>query len=313
MVTRLVRASLVFGIGLALAFVRLPPVRRSRAPAVWACDRGQQEIVVLDAELFVLRRFELAAPTLIELDGDRLWALSAYEGTPWGKHRLHLLDALSGESLRQVELQRVSALVVAADRRALVLEHALDETQRSWLTWVAADGVAVRSSAVADWTALAVNAGTVLAGSSAGALFTIVRGRAAEFVAQLDAPIAALAGARGGGWWALADDGRLFSLDAAYVVRWSTWQRPEIARLAPTEHGLLSFSLEGSRCALFHPEEKRPARRIDVLMGGLEAALAWGDGGLLIAAPGALLNVGPGNSLGPGQGGFGYLTDLAGR
>jgi hypothetical protein len=51
--------------------------------------------------------------------------------------------------------------------------------------------------------------------------------------------------------------------------------------------------------------------RAGLPLAGLDRALPWIDGGVLLPAPGAILHLDARGHLAPGQGGFNFLVDLA--
>jgi hypothetical protein len=311
-------AALAAGGLLALAPERL---RGSGAPvpsgsARWVvADRDGGELVLLDEDLLVVERRELPWPTHVRAGPDGgLWAVSARDGHPDGVHELVRMDA-------------AGALDVLHTLPP-VLDLEVDDAGRAWLLVRPRAGGAevvvtggrawpARFPAPHDARALVLDGErTALVSPRSGLLALEPASGCWERVAGPDeGELLDAAPADDAGWWLLVRAGptgeeRLLRLEGgrAWDARCPGAERLAAGRADTRacwvvgEQGNWVRRLAGDARSrgLF----ARPAAR-----GGQAAALDE-EGGLVLAAGGALLRLRSDGATAPGQGGFAHLSDL---
>ena len=138
-----------------------------------------------------------------------------------------------------------------------------------------------------------------------------------------DAPVA-------DGWWCLdvTQGGRLVRLGPDLSERWSVAVAIQPLHLVPVpgEERVWLASATQPHARRYGPGGQLELDLEDLPLSGLDRGLAWGvrpaspgrrgpraSGGVLLVAPGALLHLDAAGQLAPGQGGFDYLVDVAGR
>lgn len=284
------------------------PGRGPRA-LVWAADRDGGMVLRLDDELLILDARRLPRPSrlLPTLDGGA-WVACAREGRPLGAHRLVRLDGAL-EPVAAHELGAVLDLAVGSGDEALVLEARQEGPERVLRCEIG--GAPVTLLELPGARALAADQGWWAAGDGRGRL--AIRGPGGEAVTvSLPGALGPLAPAPGG-WWVLAREGtlllRLTRAGSPLAVASCGLAAP---RLAPdAEGGLWVCDAEGVRVERRDGAGRlRWARDLPQALA-LGPAVATADGGLVLAAPGALLALDGGGALRRGQGGFERLADLA--
>ncbi len=133
---------------------------------------------------------------------------------------------------------------------------------------------------------------------------------------QLDGEIQDLApGPTPGSTWALDTQGtgRLFLLDDALAIRWVAGVGYPCAHLGPVpgEERVWIADTSSPRVRRFGPNAVVELDRQGLPSDHLGRSIAWRDGGVLLLSPAAILHVGSGGSIAPGQGGFAWLSDGA--
>ena len=106
---------------------------------------------------------------------------------------------------------------------------------------------------------------------------------------------------------------RLLCLGPELELRWQV-QLPIAAQhlgAPPGEERVWLADTSSPRVLRYGPGGALELDRAALPLSGLERALPWIDGAVLLAAPGAILHVDARGHLAPGQGGFNYLSALA--
>ena len=285
------------------------------AAKVRVADRDGDALVLLDAALIEVGRVALRRPVRLErAPRGNLWAALAVEDSPLGAHELVLLDGAG-----RVLARRSGGALLDLDggERALVVEA--EDGGATAARWVDAAGADEDLACVTDLVAAAVLEKDVLLARGTGELMLLREGIAGahERIAQVPLGAALLDVAPApGGWWILARDPHtqesvLARLDAALGHLWSVPTGSAARRI------LAAAGQE--RAWLSDPERGRALRfgrggvlevRVQLALAGALAGEALEDGGVLLAAPGALLRLDRLGAALPGQGGFAYLSDV---
>lgn len=287
--------------------------------ALWATDRDGGVVYGLDANLIVARQVQLAWPVEVEACRDGgAWALRAGNGSPAGTYRLDRI-ARDGSLVTEVTLGTCLDLAGLDGRDALVIElgsgpggadRALRlETEGGLHVLLEAPGLLC----VAD------SRGSVAVGTQAGGVMRLhpaANGAVLDRV-QLGGQIGDLApGPWPGSLWALdvTGNGRLVLLDADLSIRWSAPIGLRSLHLAPVpgEERIWIADTTEPIVRRFGPGGVLELDRQGLPLTGLDRAVAWSAGGVLLAAPGAILRLDAAGALQPGQGGFAFLVDLDG-
>ena len=280
---------------------------------VWVSDRDGQALIGLDRDLLVAARVEVPWPTEIEAcEGGGVWAVSAREGDPLGAHDLLRLLPDGGLGA-PIEVGPVIHLAtVGVD--ALVTEREEDGATR--VRRFAPDGMASLVAELPDALCASGVGERVIVGTARGAVLAF--GRGAPAGSQLGGAICDVApGPSAGAWWVLerkhGGPGRLLLLDAELRTLWSVSCELEASHLAPVAGQERIWLVDAARplACRFGPGGVLELACGPLPQAGLGRAAALDDGGLLVAAPGALLHLDARGRLVPGQGGFDFLTDVA--
>jgi hypothetical protein len=269
------------------------------AVAVWVADRDASALVGLDLHLIETLRVELDHPVrVVALEDGGAWVVCAPAGDPRSDQRLVRVDA-AGSVQRSFDVGRV--LDLAGDGEDGVWridEHAGEQRlcrtalggERSQRTMAGATAVAARSEAC-------------LIGTVAGRV-ELTSGSCRD----LGAGVVALAAAGAAGWWVLLEGGRLVLLDERLAT---AWERPlPGARRLAAPAGARQVWASGSE-QVWSASPEAVSSRAGLPARGLGACASTAEGGVLVAAPGAVLLLDRRRRLASGQGGFDFLVDLA--
>lgn len=311
--------------------------------ALWVADRDGQQVYALDADLIIARRFHCAWPLAVEpcRDGG-VWVLRAGsdthdagdESNPSGpvdtgdpedhgqrSGRSGSSDQLErwsagGELLSAVALDRCIDLERSTEDDALVIEAATRSHAERALR-VRSDGSVVSLYERPGLACIAHAGRAVALGTSTGTVLRVDPLASGSIVGERDlgGSLGDLApGPEEGSLWALDVRGprRLHLLDAQLGLRWST--RVELAALhiaaVPNEERVWLCDTLEPRVRRFGPEGQLELDLGGLSLAGLDRATAWLGGGVLLAAPGAILHLDARGQPRPGQGGFSYLVDV---
>jgi hypothetical protein len=309
-------APVMLGAGLALALRASSEYEPDYAPGpatTWVADRDADAVIGLDDALIEAKRFEIESPVEVERRSDgSLWVVSARDAHPLGPHDLVLYDGDGRRTAAAVfgpvfDLARIGddALVVElAGQNGRVVRVDSAGSERVVLELATARCAAGFGSLVAVGT----DDGAVWLVDTA-ATPTVIRRQ------KLGGPIGDLApGPTPGTWWALDIGGvaRLSLLEPNLAPRWTVAIGLHALHLAPaaglervwiadtTEPVARRYGIAGVLELDVH----------DLPLGGLDRVAALDDGGVLLAAPGAVLHLDTAGHLQPGQGGFDFLVDV---
>jgi hypothetical protein len=262
--------------------------------------------VGLDRDLFVSRIAYLSRPVALAAGEDgELWCVVARGDGPDGPHAI-----LSARTGVEVPLGGRPLGLAAGNRQALVLLEGAREAE----VWrVGARGAAHLVARVSAGTCIAVRGDQILVGDARGGVNLLDR-RGARRV-HLGGEVLAVAAGTGSSWWALIASPRvrLVSLSADLVKQRVSHTDLENATLAVVGSSGSAWLVAGrERRALRIGPDGRVERSLsDLPLAGLIAGAATEDGGLLLLAPGAVLRVDSAGRVDRGQGGFGFLVDMA--
>jgi hypothetical protein len=314
-------AAAALAIGALLALLAGAPrgtgTAQRRGPARWvAADRDGCELVLLDEDLMVVERRALPWPTHVRAFGrdGSLWVVSALAGHPRGAQELLRMDALGRvEALHA--LPPAVDLEVEASGRAWVLVRPSGGGAEVWTT--EGGSAPARLPAPTDARALVVapdrialvspGQGLLLLDEASGCWMPIA---GPATVGVLDAAPAA-----GGGWWLLVRGGAPGSERVLHLVGRRAARIP-----CSGAEWLVGPGPTGGACWVVG-EDGGWLRRVVAARGGRglfvcpaaeggRAAALDAEGGLVLAAGGALLRLRSDGSAAPGQGGFAHLSDL---
>lgn len=312
-----------------------PLIERSRAAAraaaaapvssgagqLVATDRDAGAVVVLDADLIEVRRFNVPYALEVELRADgRLWVVAASALGPLGPHTLLTLEP-SGAVAAQTPIGPLLDLA-CLDGGAALLVVLRPDGQREAVVHPAS-GQPLILGAGAAWASIAGQSNQVLVAGHDGRLSSYVVGAATGLAAQrqFGGVIADVApGPQRGTWYVLDVGGspsqrRLAALDAQLATVWS----------APLGCGALHLCVSPDRQRVwladgaagfarrFGPHGALELAWATLPVTGCERGVVRADGSVVFAAPGALVRLAPDGSVLPGQGGFTFLVDVAAR
>ena len=292
-------AGALAALGLALAggALRRGELAPCGAPVLWAADRDANLVYGLDEDLILAARVELVAPLELARASDgRLFVLR--EGGV-----LDVLDS-SGKILRELEIGPCVDLDVVEDNALLVQPSAALRIGPDFETTVLVRGAGLRC----------------IAGSGDGALVGTDDGRIERLALDGSGVLAsvhvggAIVDLAPGGAFALDGTGRrLLCLGPDLELRWKVDLpiRAEHLGVLPGEERVWLADTLSPRVLRYGPGGVLELDRGALPLCGLDRALPWTDGAVLLVAPGAILHVDARGHLAPGQGGFNYLTALA--
>jgi len=300
-----------------------PAVSPAVSPAgqLVATDRDAGAVVVLDADLIELRRFNVPYALEVELRADgRLWVVAASALGPLGPHSLFALEP-NGAVAAQTPIGPLFDLACLDGGPALLVVLRPDGQRDALLQPVA--GAPVTLGTGGAFAAIAGQSSQVLVAGHDGRLASYVVGPAPGLAAQrqFGGVIADVApGPQRGTWYVLDVGGapnqrRLAVVDAQLATQWS----------APLGCGALHLCVSPDRQRVwladgaagfarrFGPHGALELAWATLPVPGCERGVARADGSVVFAAPGALVRLAPDGSALPGQGGFTFLVDVAAR
>ncbi len=328
-VTRHARAG-AFGLGVVMVGAWTALVWASSArgaqpatePPQWiAADRDADELVALASALLVTVHVPIEAPIEVALANQgRIWAACATAAGPGGAHVLRRTN-LAGTIDLQLPIGPLFDLAPYGDGGALVVAG-LPGGQRE-ATLVHNDGTWRVLATAPDLMAICARAGQVLVAGEHGslALYEPRVSRLATAQRDLGGMLADVApGPSDGTWWVLDVAGSV-SAHRLLLVRAdlsTVWQRSiglNALHLAPVrgEERVWLADGEGNFARRFGPQGVLEVSYAPLSMSGCDRGVATSDGGVVFAAPGALVALDTHGAARPGQGGFNFLVDLAQR
>jgi hypothetical protein len=267
---------------------------------LWAADRDAGLVYGLDEDLILAARVPLAAPLDLArtLDG-RLFVLRGGGFLDELDGRGALLRELEVGTCIDLETHGECALLVQLPARALAL------------------GAQGAPRVLAESQGLCCIAGSldsVLLGTQDGRVLRVAldgSGPLAEV--ELGGSIVDLAPAsEAGGGFALDGPGqRLLRLDPEFGLRWEARLDIEARHLCVSGEHVWLADTQSPRVLRYGPDGRRELDRKLLPLLGLDRVLSWRDGAVLLAAPGAILQLDARGHLAPGQGGFNFLAALA--
>jgi hypothetical protein len=265
--------------------------------ALWVADRDANLVYGLDEDLILATRVPLGAPLELARSSDgRLFVLR--EGGV-----LDVLDA-SGRILRELEVGPSLDLDAIEDSALLVQPSAALRIGPDFEPTVLVRGVGLRC--------IAGSPGSALVGTDQGRIERLaLDGSGVLASVQVGGAIVDLAS---GGAFALDAAGRrLLCLGTDLELRWEVPLPISAQHLGavPAEERVWLADTASPRVLRYGPAGALELDRGALPMAGLDRALPWTHGSVLLAAPGALLQLDARGHLAPGQGGFNFLTALA--
>jgi hypothetical protein len=284
---------------------------------LWTTDRDAHRVYGLDADLLVARRVELDWPLEVESCRDGgAWVLRSGDGTPTGSCRLDRI-ADDGSVAFEVAVGRCTDLAALEARFALVIEKGSGANGVDRLLRLGDEGGQRVLFETSDLSCVADSRAAVAVGTERGEVVRLdprVEGAVLDRV-HLGGRVLDLApGPSPGSLWVLVDEGgaRLHLLGPDLALCWAVDVGLAAGHLAPIEGEERVWLADTLRPVVrrFGPGGVLEVERTDLPLAGLDRAVAWSGGGVLLAAPGAILHLDRGGRLRPGQGGFDFLVDL---
>jgi hypothetical protein len=311
-----------FGAGLwllgeALSASARAPQASAQPVAAWATDRDGHAVIGLDRELFVAARIGMRYPIEVEARSDGgAWVVSAPDGDPLGGHRLTRLSA-SGAVLAEADLGIFLDLAASDGGRALVVELVPGAASR--VLQIDDNGAARAIDALAEASCVAGRAQEVCVGTGQGlaALYDTSAAPVLVQRTQLGGILADVApGPLEHTWWALDSAGacRLMLLGANLEPLWSVNLGMHAQHLIPSEgvgeERVWIADTTEPLARRYGPQGALEVESSALALSGLDRGAAWKEGGVLLAAPGAILRLDGQGHPAPGQGGFDFLVDV---
>jgi len=289
------------GLALAGGALRRTQLAAPGPVALWAADRDAGRLYGLDAELILARTIPLEAPLELARASDgRLFVLRE-------PGLLDLLDS-SGVILRELEIGACVDLESHEDCALLV--------QQERALRIAPDLSSTDLGTSPGLRCIAGSLASVLVGTEKGRIERLAldgSGVLASTVAG--GAIVDLAAAREpGGAFALDGAGnRLLCLAPDLGLRWQVVLPISALHLAAVagEERVWLADTRSPRVLRYGPGGALELDRAMLPLLGLDRVLPWKDGAVLLAAPGAILQLDARGHPAPGQGGFNFLVDLA--
>jgi len=281
-------------------------------------DRDGGEVVLLDPDLLVIQRLRVPWPTQItSRAGGGLWVVCATQGNPRGPHELR---RLAGGLDEGAALEVAPVIDLESDPEGGVWLLTAPPGGAPQLQRLAVDGTPEVLPAPSQARRLALSGARVaIAARTQGLLLLEEGSRAWESVPDCEGlDVLDVAADGSGGWWLLAradlpGSEHALHLDASLRVLAEVPCQDARALAVGGGLGMAPWVL-GPRGAwvqrLVAPSPRSQAR-VSLSARGAETAVLDGRGGLLLAACGALLRLGPDGWNEPGQGGFECLVDVA--
>jgi len=286
-----------------------------------ATDRDAGAVVVLDADLIELRRFNVPYALEVEVRADgRLWVVAASALGPLGPHTLLTLEP-SGDVAAQTPIGPLLDLACLDGGAALLVVLRPDGQRDAVLH--PTSGQALNLGAGAAWASIAGQSNHVLVAGHDGSLSSYVVGAATGLAAQrqFGGVIADVApGPQRGSWYVLDVGGgpnqrRLAALDSQLATLWSAPLGCGALHLcvSPDRQGVWLADGAAGLARRFGPHGALELAWATLPVAGCERGVARADGSVVFAGPGALVRLASDGSVLPGQGGFTFLVDVAAR
>lgn len=309
--------ALACALALVLGAARLPFAMGPRPVRFWAADRDAQRVFGLDDELVARRTIDCGWPRDVEARADGgLWVLRSGGPSSILGDRLDSFSP-AGDLENEMSLAAASELALCEGRDAITIEAgaAANGADRVWR--VAPDGSATILFEAPALACLLCVGRDVWLGARTGRLVRIASDGSRRVVAAFDHDAewgALAAGPRPGELFALdlRAPRRLCLLSAELELRRATvlgFDARALAPIASTGRVWLADS-SGARVRRYGPAGQLELE-VPVSLFGPDRPLALADGGVLCAAPGAILRLDADGQVLPGQGGFSFLSDLA--
>jgi len=274
---------------------------------LWVADRDAGRLYGLDEDLILAARLPLAAPLdLARARDGRLYVLCA-------PGRLVELDA-RGAPQRELEVGTCLDLETQADCALLVQQPGPEGPRRAAIL---APDEAPRTLLEAErLRCICGSLDSVLVGSDDGRVerLALANGERLGSVVLGGAIVDLAPAAEAGGAFALDGAGRrLLRLAPDLALHWQADLPLEARHLAPVggEERVWLADCAAPRVLRYGPGGALELDCPNLPLRGLDRALAWSGGGVLLVAPGALLQLDRQGHQAPGQGGFNFLVALA--
>lgn len=309
-----------FGGGAAIAVLVAMTRDMNAAPApagetvLWAVDRDAHRLYGLDRDLLIGRAVPVDFPLEVEAVRDGgTWVLRSEDGVTGSSMRLDRLDP-RGIQITELYLEGCLDLDTLERDQALVIEKVNGVVR---LSRVREEGSLFPLLVRADLACVSGSNGSIVCGTSGGAVLRVDPASGAVLTeVQLDGTIRDLApGPTPGSVWALDTQGygRLFLLDEALAIRWAAGVGFPCAHLGavPGEERVWVADTASARVRRFGANAVVELDQQGLPGGNFDRSIAWRDGGVLLLAPGAIVQVTASGTVAPGQGGFAWLADGA--
>jgi len=289
------------GFALAGGALRRAELAPCGAVVLWAADRDANFVYGLDEELILATRVPLVSP--LELARGR-------DGRVFVLRERGVLDVLdsSGIVLRELEVGTILDLDASGESALLVQPSAALCIGPDFGRTLLASSPGLRCIAGSlDSAIVGTDAGRIerLALDGSGALASVLVGGAIVDLAPAAEP---------GGVFALDGAGRrLLCLGRGLEVRWEIALPISALHLGvvPGEERVWLVDTDSPRVQRYGPGGVLELDRGGLPLAGLDRALPWTGGAVLLGAPGAILQLDARGHLAPGQGGFNFLAALA--
>lgn len=305
----------------ALAWTRIARASARDAPGpprYFVADRDAGEVVALDADLLVVRKYAFALPVEIETRRDGgLWVAGATHGGPLGPHCLRRLEA-GGRVAVEIRIGPVLDLDTLDGGPALVVSALPDGAREALLVHSAGASLALSNDA--DLACIAGAGTRVAVGTGRGVLrIHDASGGAVLQRRELGGALGDVAaGPESGTWWVLdarggPDERRILLLGPDLSTRWERRVGLLAHRLGPVpaEERVWVVDSAAPLARRFGPGGALEVPLARLELSGCERVLARSSAGAVFAAPGALLVIDAAGRPLPGQGGFDFLVDVA--
>lgn len=285
--------------------------------ALWATDRDAHELYGLDENLVITRSVQLGWPLLVRAcTGGGVWVLRSGNSTSNFGHRLDRLTR-AGDLVTEITIGISIDLDTLDGGDALVIELGGGANGASRALRFGREGSLYVLLERSGLTCISDSRSSAVVGTDDGRVLRLDPDRADTILDSvlLGGEIGDIArGPEPGSLWVLDVTGnrKLFLLDPDLSVRWSASVGLKALHVAPVpgeERVWLADTTEPIVRRL-GPAGAIEIHRSGLALLGLDRALAWGAGGVLLAAPGGILHLDAAGQTAPGQGGFNFLIDL---
>lgn len=280
----------------------------------WATDRAGDAVLRLDEGFAERARLAVASPVRVVAAGELAWVASATEGHALGAHRVSLLG-VDGATRASFEALAVVDLDASATTAVWVEWFPPGSSRTGLVTWADAAGARRRLQVGGRPVAAACDAERVLVARDDGVVELWRASHPPRRVATraVGTNLGDVERGRDGRWFALdVATRRLHALGADLTERWSVDVGLNALSLAPDLDRSRVWIVDTTRPVVrrFGPEGALELHVGDLPLGGFDRAAPTRFGGLVLAAPGALLELDAGGALLQSQGGYRFLTDV---